>query len=370
MLKGGMRADDKEVLRIATELLSVLKYLGSLRPPVVHRDIKPENVVLEGGAWGGRVYLIDFGGVQGASPTGDSLASTIVGTFGYLAPEQFRGAATPASDLYALGGTLLYLVSGQPPYAFPQERMRVAYKDQVTTGPQLGELLDGLLEPQAEDRVTAQEAIDIATGKAARRRMTATIGRESMAQNAASVGVKRTVTLPDGSVVEIMGSGAAGRPLPRNVKRPTGTRVVLDRTAGRLDLEIPPEGISGNSVGTGVFAVAWNAFVAFWTFSALASGGILFALFSAPFWFAGWQLAGQAFGGALTRERFAIGRNKFRLAQELAVLEGGVARFLGQGYRSEEGDVSDIAGARIITTVIVNGAPRTAIEVVAGVNKY
>jgi serine/threonine protein kinase len=138
------------VLRIATELLSVLKYLGSLRPPVVHRDIKPENVVLEGGAWGGRVYLIDFGGVQGASPTGaraqdercerqshsneapcarmmisplfgchclcsgfgpqlahdaphlcgvdllphqtagDSLASTIVGTFGYLAPEQFR----------------------------------------------------------------------------------------------------------------------------------------------------------------------------------------------------------------------------------------------------------------------------------------
>jgi hypothetical protein len=47
-----------------------------------------------------------------------------------------------------------------------------------------------------------------------------------------------------------------------------------------------------------------------------------------------------------------------------------VARFLGQGYRSEEGDVSDIAGARIITTVIVNGAPRTAIEVVAGVTKY
>jgi hypothetical protein len=76
------------------------------------------------------------------------------------------------------------------------------------------------------------------------------------------VGIKRTVTLPDGSVVEIAGSGAAGRPLPRNVKRPAGTRVVLDRTAGRLDLEIPPEGISGNSVGTGVFAVTWNAFVA------------------------------------------------------------------------------------------------------------
>jgi len=36
--------------------------------------------------------------------------------------------ATPASDLYALGGTLLYLVSGQPPGAFPQARMRINYK--------------------------------------------------------------------------------------------------------------------------------------------------------------------------------------------------------------------------------------------------
>lgn len=68
-----------QVLRIATELLSVLKYLGSLRPPVVHRDIKPENVVLEGGTWGGRVYLIDFGGVQGTSPTGASQGGWVGG---------------------------------------------------------------------------------------------------------------------------------------------------------------------------------------------------------------------------------------------------------------------------------------------------
>lgn len=149
----------------------------------------------------------------------------------------------------------------------------------------------------------------------------------------------------------------------------------------------------------------------FWTFSALASGGVLFALFSAPFWYAGWQLAGQAFGGALTKERFAVGRNKFRLAQvqacgvhwkfcmrvcaqlactllvfespptihltppaafhqELAVMKDGVARFLGQGYRSQEGDASDLSGARVVTTVIVNGVPKTAIEVVAGVKTY
>lgn len=43
---------------------------AGLRPPVIHRDIKPENVVVEGGKWGGRVYLIDFGGVQGSSGIG------------------------------------------------------------------------------------------------------------------------------------------------------------------------------------------------------------------------------------------------------------------------------------------------------------
>ena len=40
------------------------------------------------------------------------MGTTIIGTYGYMAPEQFRGAAQPASDLYALGGTLLYLLSG------------------------------------------------------------------------------------------------------------------------------------------------------------------------------------------------------------------------------------------------------------------
>lgn len=83
------------------------------RASCVCRDIKPDNIVLEGGVTGGRVFLVDFGGVQ-AVAAGESFAlgSTVIGTYGYMAPEQFRGAAQPASDLYGLGGTLLYLLSG------------------------------------------------------------------------------------------------------------------------------------------------------------------------------------------------------------------------------------------------------------------
>lgn len=81
--------------------------------PCLCRDVKAENIVLEGGQAGGRVYLVDFGGVQAAA-AGDALqtGSTIIGTYGYMAPEQFRGQATPASDLYGLGGTLLFVLSG------------------------------------------------------------------------------------------------------------------------------------------------------------------------------------------------------------------------------------------------------------------
>ena len=44
---------------------------------------------------------------------GQGLGSTVVGTYGYMSPEQFRGAAQPSSDLYSLGATLLFLLTGQ-----------------------------------------------------------------------------------------------------------------------------------------------------------------------------------------------------------------------------------------------------------------
>lgn len=55
--------------------------------------MQPENIVIEGGAWGGRVFLVDFGGVQGVAADVTSLGSTVIGTYGYMAPEQFQGNA-------------------------------------------------------------------------------------------------------------------------------------------------------------------------------------------------------------------------------------------------------------------------------------
>lgn len=49
------------------------------------------------------------------------------------------------------------------------------------------------------------------------------------------------------------------------VRKPAGSRVVLDKSGSKLDIDVPPQGLGSSTIGTGLFALAWNAFVAFWT---------------------------------------------------------------------------------------------------------
>jgi len=100
-----------EVVDLATGMLDVLEYLHGRVPPVLHRDIKPSNILLRPA---GPPVLVDFGGVLfGWRPPG-AVGTTVVGTFGYMPPEQLVGQAGPTSDLYALGATLLHVVTGTP----------------------------------------------------------------------------------------------------------------------------------------------------------------------------------------------------------------------------------------------------------------
>lgn len=108
-------------LRQLLEMLSgVLDYLHSRVPPVIHRDIKPGNIIRRPD---GTYCLVDFGSVRdGMRPEG---GSTVVGTFGYMAPEQFQGRAMPATDVYAVGALLLALITGSPPEALPHNGLEL-----------------------------------------------------------------------------------------------------------------------------------------------------------------------------------------------------------------------------------------------------
>jgi eukaryotic-like serine/threonine-protein kinase len=86
------------------------------RTGVVHGDVKPENVLLTPETR--RVMLADFG-IATSLAASSATASTPVGTVAYMAPEQWRDrlAPSPASDVYTLGGTLYFLLSGVAPHA-------------------------------------------------------------------------------------------------------------------------------------------------------------------------------------------------------------------------------------------------------------
>jgi hypothetical protein len=114
---------------------------------VVHRDLKPAHLILRAD---GRVAIVDFGGV-GAFRS--EAGSTVVGTFGYMAPEQLYGAQTPATDLYALGATLLYAATGKPPDEQPRRGLAVDVDAAVPfLSPPLRVLLSRLLSPDPQGR--------------------------------------------------------------------------------------------------------------------------------------------------------------------------------------------------------------------------
>jgi Protein kinase domain len=127
----------------------VFDYLHHQTPPIIHRDIKPVNII-ENAA--GRFCLVDLGAAT-ERLAGDA-GSTVVGTFGYMAPEQFQGRASPASDVYALGATLLTLLTGLEPERLPHAGLgidvRRALGDRVDV--RLRTLLERMLEPDPERR--------------------------------------------------------------------------------------------------------------------------------------------------------------------------------------------------------------------------
>ncbi|WP_225903041.1 protein kinase domain-containing protein [Pseudanabaena yagii] len=157
LVEAGWRTNEKGVRKIIEQVLNILIYLHGLKPPVVHRDIKPHNLIYSND---GKVSLVDFGAVQDTYRSTMARGSTVIGTFGYMAPEQFRGQAVPATDLYALGATILFILTHRSPSELPQERLRYNFRSKIQVSEQFADWLQKMVEPEIETRfASARESL-------------------------------------------------------------------------------------------------------------------------------------------------------------------------------------------------------------------
>lgn len=163
------RYTEDEVLDLLDEVLGILAYLHRLSPPVIHRDVKPKNLVRR--ASDGRLVLIDFGAVRDVVQDPVTGGSTVAGTYGYMAPEQFRGDAWPASDVYAVGVLAVTLLSRRDPIDLVGPDHQLDWKRFVTARPEMIAWLDEMLAPDHRKRpanaTAAREALHVARGAAA-----------------------------------------------------------------------------------------------------------------------------------------------------------------------------------------------------------
>jgi tetratricopeptide (TPR) repeat protein len=142
------RYSEDEVLDVLSQLCRILSYLHELSPPVVHRDIKPANILRKED---GTLVLVDFGAVREALRDAQLGGSTVAGTFGYMAPEQFAGDASPRSDLYALGALAVALLTRKDPAVLAGHDRKLRFQKHTVVSAPTAALLESLLalDPKA-----------------------------------------------------------------------------------------------------------------------------------------------------------------------------------------------------------------------------
>ncbi len=154
----------REVRRLLAEIASALCFLHERG--LVHRDLKPSNILVDGM---GRPRILDFGiakSLQTAEEVQEALRLRKVGTPGYVAPEQIKGRALPASDIYSLGVILYRILTGRLPFRGRKRDVLVAHlsekprrPEDVVSGvdPYLADLAMRMLSKVPDERPTAVE---------------------------------------------------------------------------------------------------------------------------------------------------------------------------------------------------------------------
>lgn len=140
------RFSEAKIKDLLLDLLPVLQFVHAGN--VIHRDIKPENIIRR--RIDGKLVLVDFGAAKMASKTALAKTGTTISSPEYMAPEQARGKAVFASDIYGLGVTCIYLLTHISPFdLFSDSEFKWVWRqflNGIAVNDKLGRVLDKLLE--------------------------------------------------------------------------------------------------------------------------------------------------------------------------------------------------------------------------------
>ncbi|WP_287239681.1 MULTISPECIES: serine/threonine-protein kinase [unclassified Okeania] len=177
--------NEEQIWQFLRSLLPVLQFIHQHQ--IIHRDIKPENIIrrisppinyqkpphlpgenqLEKLGKVGEIVLIDFGVAKLLTGTALIRTGTIIGSPEYMAPEQTRGKALPASDLFSLGVTCIHLLTDVAPWdMFDVINDCWRWRDFLPSGgsvsQSLGNILDKLLQNSVSQRYqTAEQVLEV-----------------------------------------------------------------------------------------------------------------------------------------------------------------------------------------------------------------
>ncbi|MBK1987148.1 protein kinase [Sphaerospermopsis aphanizomenoides BCCUSP55] len=173
--------NESQIQQLLIDLLPVLQFCHSKE--VIHRDIKPENIIrrsplsppLKKGEvnnaplakeGGGDLVIVDFGAAKSATGTALNHTGTSIGSPEYVAPEQMRGRAIFASDIYSLGVTCINLLTGRSPFdSYDTHNAAWIWRQYLKTAVSndLGKIIDKMVEsiPSRRYQTTAEVLKDL-----------------------------------------------------------------------------------------------------------------------------------------------------------------------------------------------------------------
>ena len=156
-IERGDRWTEPDARALLVGLLQTLAYLHSLSPRVIHRDIKPGNIVI---GPDGHAMLVDFGAVRDLAGRQADGGMTVVGTAGYMPPEQAMGRADARSDLFALAATMVHALTHAHPSELIGDDLRLSFRDRTGIDAPFAKVLARMLEPDPGRRfATAKDVL-------------------------------------------------------------------------------------------------------------------------------------------------------------------------------------------------------------------